>query len=194
MPQPISDYKLFFANARQAVEELDGLIFEEKQLTEETKDIGADIEYEQKLCEDTIASDIEKNRNNICRQYDDIIKKQKADFKKVSAEREKAKNQGIKDRISEETADLRAENRNLQVMIREMFVNNKVPEFCNTDIYYSLYFPNKFTDFQDFGKISDIISSASFSKILKCLLCRNIHINQMIYIFKFRNYKSRLIV
>lgn len=147
MPQPISDYKLFFANARQAVEELDGLIFEEKQLTEEAKDIGADIEYEQKLCEDTIASDIEKNRNNICRQYDDIIKKQKADFKKVSAEREKAKNQGIKDRISEETADLRAENRNLQVMIREMFVSNKVPEFCNTDIYYSLYFPNKFTDY-----------------------------------------------
>lgn len=75
MPQPISDYKLFFANARQAVEELDELIFEEKQLTEEAKDIGADIEYEQKLCEDTIASDIEKNRNNICRQYDDIIKK-----------------------------------------------------------------------------------------------------------------------
>ncbi|WP_276980452.1 hypothetical protein [Johnsonella ignava] len=147
MPQPISDYKLFFADARRAVEELNVLTSEEKRLVKEEAGLSADIKHEQKVCSDTIASNIKEGRNDICKKYDEIIKKHRVDLKRVKAAREKAKNQGIKERINEETIDLRTENRNLKIMIRDMFASNKVPAFCNTDLYYTMYFPNKPADY-----------------------------------------------
>ena len=67
MPQPISDYKLFFADARRAVEELNVLTSEEKRLVKEEAGLSADIKHEQKVCSDTIASNIKEGRNDIWR-------------------------------------------------------------------------------------------------------------------------------
>ena len=54
--------------------------------------------------------------------------------------REKAKNKGMKERIAEETSELREHNRDLQIQMKTMFQKDKVPVFCRTTFYYSLYY------------------------------------------------------
>ena len=47
---------------------------------------------------------------------------------------------GMKERIAEETSVLREHNRDLQVQMKTMFQKDKVPAFCRTTFYYSLYY------------------------------------------------------
>lgn len=46
----------------------------------------------------------------------------------------------MKERIAEETSVLREHNRDLQVQMKTMFQKDKVPAFCRTTFYYSLYY------------------------------------------------------
>ena len=46
----------------------------------------------------------------------------------------------MKERIAEETSELREHNRDLQIQMKTMFQKDKVPVFCRTTFYYSLYY------------------------------------------------------
>lgn len=72
--------------------------------------------------------------------YDREISKTQDKLKKARARREKAKNQGVKERIYNETAQLREENRQLKLHNSTIFHQNGIPSICNTKFYYALYF------------------------------------------------------
>ena len=46
----------------------------------------------------------------------------------------------MKERIAEETSQLREHNRDLQVQMKTIFQKDKVPVFCRTTFYYALYY------------------------------------------------------
>lgn len=147
MTKPITDYQSFFAEAKEAIAEARELQWEEMRLSDEEAHIAEDIENESRALSERIASTIKLRRDEVSQTYDDEIAKAKDNLKKVKTKREKAKNQGIKDRIKEETMDLRYENRDLKNHIKDIFNRNNVPGFCNSKLYYTLYFPHRVGEF-----------------------------------------------
>ena len=89
---------------------------------------------------DSVNQTIKKRRSEIDSSYDKEIAKGQERLKKARTQREKAKNKGMKERIAEETSVLREHNRDLQVQMKTMFQKDKVPAFCRTTFYYSLYY------------------------------------------------------
>ena len=75
---------------------------------------------------------IKKRRSEIDTSYDKEIAKGQERLKKARTQREKAKNKGMKERIAEETSELREHNRDLQIQMKTMFQKDKVPVFCRT--------------------------------------------------------------
>lgn len=140
MAQPITDYAEFFAGAKQAVKELEQLKLKEVQLEEEEKNLERNLRDRQKSVADTIASTMKQRTEEISKSYDGEISRVQDQLKKVRAKREKAKNQGVKERIEEDTAPLFKEIKDLNSQMKTLFHNNHVPGYCRSSYYYALYF------------------------------------------------------
>lgn len=141
MAQTITDIQSFLEDAKEAVTELSDLTKKEEQLRVEELRLEKSLEAEQKAVEDSISLTVKKRREEIESSYDAEIGKLQERLRKIRARREKAKNQGIKDRIREETTELHEHNRELRVRMKTLFQSKRVPAFCGSSFYYSLYFP-----------------------------------------------------
>ncbi len=139
--QQTTDQIAFLIQARTALEELGVVTDREKQLKIDEIKVGKTLEVEKKTLEETINSTVRKRREAIASRYDAEMDKAEEKLKKARVKREKAKNQGMKERISEETADLRSENRDVQMQIKTLFKQKHIPAYCNTGWYYALFFP-----------------------------------------------------
>ncbi len=146
MTQPITDHAAFLGEARQSVEDLNQLKKDFSQTELEAKQLRRQLEAEKKAVEDLISITVKKRRDEINASYDKQIAKGQDQLKKAKGKREKAKNQGIRDRIAEETAGFRDENRQLKLKIRSLFQKERIPAFCSRGWYYSLYMPRTFKE------------------------------------------------
>ena len=140
MAQPMLDYAAFFADAKQAVGELEQLRAQEKQLEGRKKQLEAALKNKQKLMMDMVNQTVKSRKAEVTKSYDEELAKTQEQLKKVRTKREKAKNQGIKERIAEDTKSLSKENEDLKESMKTLFRNNHVPGFCRGSFYYALYF------------------------------------------------------
>lgn len=131
----------FLGRAREAVDELSVCQDRETQLLQDEDRLGRLLEAEKRLVSDTIQSTVKKRREELNSSYDAEIGKAQEQLKKVRSQREKAKNQGMKERIAEETSELHSYNAELTASMKTTFKRNHVPALCRTRLYYSLYFP-----------------------------------------------------
>ena len=100
MAQPMLDYAAFFADAKQAVGELEQLRAQEKQLEGRKKQLEAALKNKQKLMMDMVNQTVKSRKAEVTKSYDEELAKTQEQLKKVRAKREKAKNQGIKERVA----------------------------------------------------------------------------------------------
>ncbi|MCI6887367.1 MAG: hypothetical protein MR868_08985 [Lachnospiraceae bacterium] len=131
----------FLGKARDALEELSISEDRETQLQADEKRLGKALEQERKTIADAIQQTVKKRKDEICASYDKEINKAQDQLKKAKSKREKAKNQGVKDRIADETADFYASTKELKAQMKSLFQKKHVPGFCRSALYYSLYFP-----------------------------------------------------
>lgn len=131
----------FLGQARDALEELSITEDRQLQLQADEKRLGKALEQERKTVADTIQQTVKKRRDEIQATYDKEINKAQEQLKKARSKREKAKSQGVKGRIADETADLYASTKELKVQMKSCFREKHVPGFCSSSLYYSLYFP-----------------------------------------------------
>ena len=103
------------------------------------RDITKEIDSTTKAMEDEISSRISESTDSICAGYDKAVSQDKDTIKQVQADRDKAKMQGIKERIASETASLRAENKSLQNEINEAFIQENI-YFKKSQRCISVYF------------------------------------------------------
>ena len=96
-----------------------------------------ELEAAKKEVADAISRTIRQRAEEITSSYDKEIGKAQERLKKVRAKREKAKNQGLKDRIAEETKELREERRDLQVQLKTQFQKDRVPGFYRSCLLYT---------------------------------------------------------
>ncbi|MDD3253672.1 MAG: hypothetical protein PHV18_14065 [Lachnospiraceae bacterium] len=141
MTQTAEECLQFLENARATVEDLSIVIDREKQLEQDENRLEKALEAEKKLVADAIQQTIKKRREEINTSYDREITRAQEQMKKTRTQREKAKSQGVKERIAEETSELHAHNQELEARMKTTFRKSHVPAFCRTRLYYSLYFP-----------------------------------------------------
>lgn len=146
MAQTITDFKSFLEDARDALLEQKDFSQKEEQLHQEVLKLEKTLAAEKKEVNDSINSTVKKRREEIQESYDKEIGKLQDKLKKVKARREKAKNQGMKERIREETMELDEHNRELRVRMKTLFQQDRVPLICHSRFYYALYFPRGFRD------------------------------------------------
>lgn len=137
----------FLENARNAVEELSVLEDREKQMIQNEAKKKKLLEMERKQVADQVSTTIKKRREEIDSSYDAEIGKAQEQLKKARTRREKAKSQGVKERIAEETEELHRHNKELQLRMKTVFKQNHVPGFCRSHLYYSLFFPRWIKEF-----------------------------------------------
>lgn len=140
MAQPITDYTAFFSGAKQAVEELDQLTQKQEMLEGREKRLESTLKAKKKALSDTIAETVRRRAAEISGSYDEESQKAEDRLKKVRAKREKAKNQGVKERIAEETQGFVQENDELMGKLKSLLHTHHVPGFCRSSYYYALYF------------------------------------------------------
>ena len=141
MAQTIQECLDYLAAARESVEELSLAADREEQLKQDESRLKKALETEKKQMTDAVGSTVKKRRDDINSSYDAEINKAQDQLKKARAKREKAKNQGMKERIAEETSELHEYNKELLSHMKAKFRENHVPSWCRSRLYYSLYMP-----------------------------------------------------
>ena len=141
MPREITDHIAFLREARTALLELEEWKAAREGWEAEEKRSEKTLSEERRIVTDNVHSTIKKRREEIAETYTNEIRNEMEKIKKEKSKRAKAKEQGIRARMTEETAHLVAENAGLKTQSRELFRKNGVPSFCNTLFYYALYFP-----------------------------------------------------
>lgn len=147
MTQPIMDYTSFFIGAKQSIRELEELKQKEKMLLDLEKQLENSLKTKKKEVAETISLTVKKRSDEIAKSYDAEIVKTQERIKKVRGKREKAKTQGEKERIAEETQSLMNENDDLKSQMKTVFHADHVPGFCKSNLYYALYFTKGFREF-----------------------------------------------
>ncbi|MBT9776109.1 hypothetical protein GPL15_06270 [Clostridium sp. MCC353] len=147
MVQPITDYAEFLRDAKADVLRMAQLTGQEEQLRQEEYRLERSVEAEKKSVSESINYTIKKRTEALNASYDQEIGKGQERLKKARAKREKAKNQGIKERIAEETSELREENRELNLRLKTLFQKNHVPGICRGNWYYALFLPRWFGEY-----------------------------------------------
>lgn len=138
------DYLYQVQTDLEAVEELKKELIEANN---QEKSLKKAISTEEKSIHDEIVQTIRQRKNDIEKAYDDQIDVNKSKTKSVRAKRDKAKSKRIDERVSMETADLTEENRQLQVEMRTLFKAQRVPKFCMSKFFYSLFMTKRFGEF-----------------------------------------------
>lgn len=141
MAQTIQECLDYLAAARESVEELSLAADREEQLKQDESRLKKALDTEKKQMTDAVGSTVKKRRDDINSSYDAEINKAQDQLKKARAKREKAKNQGMKERIAEETSELHEYNKELLAHMKAKFRENHVPSWCRSRLYYSLYMP-----------------------------------------------------
>jgi hypothetical protein len=88
-----------------------------------------------------------KRRQEVENTFNQQEEKLEQRIKRMKEKREKSKSIKVSERIDNETASLRTENEQLKLEARAIFKKNRIPRFCNSKLYYSLYSPDCFTDY-----------------------------------------------
>lgn len=110
------------------------------QATAEEKKLEKELASDQKNLRETVDSTIKKRRGEIADKFAQEIGKEEDKLKKIKAKRGKAKDKGVKGRIEEETAELVEQNKSLKKNISSALKEEKLPKFCGSGFYFTLYF------------------------------------------------------
>ena len=102
MGQAITDYGTFLMEAKQAVTDLRDMEQRETALSSQLKQSRRQLEAEEKALADRISQTVRRRASDIAASYDKELGKGQEQLKKAKARREKAKSQGIRERIAEE--------------------------------------------------------------------------------------------
>jgi hypothetical protein len=110
----------------------------EKHIVEK-QSLEKDIVAEEMHVQNTIESTIKNERQEIISDFDKKIADKKDELKAVNAERKKTRDQEVRNRIKKETDVIKDENKKIHSTIREAFKEKKIPAFCDSTFFYSLY-------------------------------------------------------
>lgn len=141
MAKEFTDPIGFLTEAKEALQQLEAARAKQEELQLSEKRQSKLLASEKKAVEDAVNSTIKKRKDELASSYDTEIAKLQDSMKKTRAKREKAKQQGIKERIEAQLAPFKEENKEMNGKIKTMLKQDHAPAFCNSTLFYALYFP-----------------------------------------------------
>lgn len=136
----------FLADALSAMAAQDKIEQDLKALSQEADRLNKSLEQTRKTMQEQMNSTVSKRRAELLAGYNEQLAQLESKIKKSNAAREKAKNQGVKERIASETEELWDEIRALKGRITSVFEQAHVPGFCKLKLYYLLFYPQGFVE------------------------------------------------
>ena len=109
------------------------------ELNESIKVLSKEVNTAEKNIQSEVTSRVKEGSASINASYDKLVGARKEKLKKAQSKRDRVKMEGVKERITLETADLRAENRELKRQIEKTFAQEKVSLFCNSRLFLALF-------------------------------------------------------
>lgn len=137
----------YLKDAVSVLDELSKTRANRDELNIALKRIERDIAAEEKVTSDAINLTIKKRKEEIASSFDKQIEKDQERLKKTRANRDKAKGKEMAGRVESETADVKEENRQIQVEIKAILKESRLPGLCNTKLYYVLFYPKGFFEY-----------------------------------------------
>ncbi|NLZ80632.1 MAG: hypothetical protein GX913_02325 [Clostridiales bacterium] len=137
----------FLKDAVAVLDELSKAKESRDELSITLKRIERDIASEEKVTSDTTDITIKKRKEEIADSFDKEIERDQEKLKRAKANRDKAKGKEVAGRIVVETADVKEENRQIEVEIRTLLKEGRLPRFCNTKFYCVLFYPKGFLEY-----------------------------------------------
>lgn len=133
----------FLTEARQALgayEETAGAL---SAARDEEQRLKKALEQSRREMSEKIEKTIRAREQELNQSYDKQLNQVNSRLKKAQSQRDKAKSQGVKGRISRETEPYRMENREMKRQLRAVLEKDHVPAFCGSGLYFSLYMPRR---------------------------------------------------
>lgn len=108
--------------------------------------LEGDISSLEKQTADTIEETLKKRINEVSSSFDKEISEENGRMRATKNKRFKAKNKGVKQRIQDETSDLKRINSELNNEIKTTFKAKRVPMLCNSKVFYTLFCTKSLVD------------------------------------------------
>lgn len=115
-------------------------------VTAKIREMTRSIESAERAVTEETECKIKESTAAISCGYDKSIAIDKDKIKEVSAQRDKAKMAGVRERIANETASIRQENDGLYAQIKEAFRTEQIPKFCSSRFYLAIFFTKGIMD------------------------------------------------
>ncbi|WMJ85518.1 hypothetical protein [Anaerocolumna sp. MB42-C2] len=131
---------------KDTLTELNDYIDRNDALAAEESRLEKTIKNKEKAITEEIAGTTKKRKDEIEATYDDQLEKTRLRAKKIRNKKEKSKSVKISERIEAETAQLKEEYRQMVLETKAVLKQKKVPAFCNTKLFYSLFLPTGMGD------------------------------------------------
>lgn len=135
--QPVA----FLTEALEAVDQLDAARAALRGREADEAQSEAELTALKKQIEKEKAQTLKSRRNEVAAQFDDQLKQNEMAIREVNDKRSKARSEGVSARISEQTAPLYAIHEKLEKELKELFRAARVPGFCRSRLYYTLFMP-----------------------------------------------------
>jgi hypothetical protein len=132
----------FLSAAKSAIAEYETLKSQLEQQKETERQTGSSLEKIKKEVSDKIDRTIKTRSAEINATYDKQISQIDARLKKANADRDRAKREGVKGRISAETEPYIIENKELKRQIKAIMQKDNAPAFCCTNLFFTLFRPS----------------------------------------------------
>jgi hypothetical protein len=145
--QPIADYNVFFDSAKKALDESAAIREELKQARDGRTELEDQLQTAQDKLGEAIERELSERRGQISRTYDTELDRAEEKLAEAQKARRRAKDKIVKERITEETSQLHAENRGIKGKIAEDLRSRGLPDYCNGRLFNILYFPNSAGDY-----------------------------------------------
>lgn len=110
-----------------------------EKLNDTLKELNKNIELTRKSISDEIDSKTKEGIDSVSKGFEQSISEEKVKLKEIQGKRDKAKHAGVKERIANETADLKEANRELYSQIKSAFKEEGIPKYCTKRFYYALF-------------------------------------------------------
>ncbi len=144
MGMEIDNPQAFLDNAQNAIAEYQDVSTRLTNQRDIEKQASLALEKVRKDAQDKIQKTIKQRSDELTVTYDNQISQVETRLKKKQAERERARQEGVKGRIKSETEPRRIENQELKRQLAAIIKKDNAPAFFNTSIFYTLFHPSGF--------------------------------------------------
>ncbi|ETP73522.1 hypothetical protein UYO_0462 [Lachnospiraceae bacterium JC7] len=142
MGMEIENPQAFLDEAKAAIAEYQDVRTQLSQMRDTEKQTSALLDKTRKEVQDKIDKTLKQRSEDLTATYDRQISQVEARLKKSQADREKARQEGVKGRIKSETEPLEIENKELKRQITAVMKKDNAPMFYSTSFFYTLFHPS----------------------------------------------------